>query len=105
MPQVAIAHEGSCASTSRKAFSVSPYRNECSMATDRWKDSCTAGLHEFGKSTVPMSKTEFGLTSVRPFDPELKSDAVRTLEKVPTNRPFTNTLTVTEGVAPVPRSL
>src|SRR5439155_20924117 len=53
MPHVAIAHEGSCASTSRKAFSVSPYRNECSMATDRWKDSCTAGLQEFWKSTLP----------------------------------------------------
>ena len=34
-PQVAIAQEGSCASTSRKVFSAALYQNECSMATPR----------------------------------------------------------------------
>src|SRR5262249_51374225 len=53
IPHPAIAHEGSCASTSRNDFSVSAYRNECSSATDRWKLSWTAGLHEFWKSTLP----------------------------------------------------
>src|SRR2546426_1664831 len=52
-PQVAMAHDGSWAITSRNAFSVSPYRNECSIATEVWKLGCTAGLHEFWKSTLP----------------------------------------------------
>src|SRR6266545_3000896 len=51
IPQVAIAHAGSCASTVRKALSSN--QNEWSRATPRWKVSCTAALQEFAKSTLP----------------------------------------------------
>jgi hypothetical protein len=53
MPHVAIAQDGSRARISRKAFSVSAYLNERSIATARWKLSCTAGLQESWKSTLP----------------------------------------------------
>src|SRR3989441_3710158 len=70
MPHVAMAQDGSCASTSPNAFSVSAYRNECSIATARWKRSCTAGLHEFWKSTLPSWSLDCawmsaGTTSIR----------------------------------------
>src|SRR5262245_40935917 len=53
MPHVAMPQDGSWTSTSRKDFSASLYQNECSMATERWKLACTAGLHELAKSTLP----------------------------------------------------
>ena len=53
VPHVAMAHEGSFASTSPKVFRPSLNQNECSMATPRRRSSCTAGLHEFWKATLP----------------------------------------------------
>src|SRR5688572_28089096 len=53
MPQFAIAHEGSCASTSRKVFSPAPNQNECSIATPRSSWAWTLGSHDVGKLTLP----------------------------------------------------
>ncbi len=52
-PQAAIAQEWSSAATSAKVSSAAEYQNECSMATPRVNFSFTAGLHEFGNSTLP----------------------------------------------------
>ena len=53
IPQVAIAHEGSCASTSRNIFSPALYQKECSMATPRSNWACTLGSQDVGKLTLP----------------------------------------------------
>src|SRR5215470_8495814 len=53
MPHVAMPQDGSRTSTSRNDFSASLYQKECSMATERWKLACTAGLQELAKSTLP----------------------------------------------------
>src|SRR5215813_8402036 len=53
MPHVAIPQDGSWISTSRNDFPASLYQKECSMATERWKLACTAGLQELAKSTLP----------------------------------------------------
>ena len=53
MPQVAMAHPGSCASTSRKALSPSANENECNSATARVNFACTAGWHDVGNDTSP----------------------------------------------------
>src|SRR5207244_9979699 len=52
-PHCAIAHEGSAAATSLKAFSASSYQNEWRSATARTKRAWTAGAHDVGKLTVP----------------------------------------------------
>ena len=52
-PHFAIAHTGSCASTSRNAFSPSVNQKECKSATARLNFSCTAGWHDVWNSTSP----------------------------------------------------
>src|SRR5262245_56870039 len=56
IPQVAIAHAGSCARTERNAPSSN--QNEWSRATPRWRLSCTAPLQEFANSTLPRWSCE-----------------------------------------------
>ena len=53
MPQVAMAHDGSCVNTSRNVFSPALYQNECSIATPRSNCACTLASQEFGKLTLP----------------------------------------------------
>ncbi len=53
MPQLAIAQAGSFASTSRNVVSAAEYQNECSIATPRFSSTCTAGMQEFAKLTLP----------------------------------------------------
>src|SRR4029450_11558077 len=52
-PRRAIAHEGSCSTTSRKVFSAAVYQNECSIATPRSNWACTLGSQDVGKLTLP----------------------------------------------------
>src|SRR5712692_331432 len=72
MPHVAIAQDGSCTRTSRKAFSVSACRNECSIATERWKLSCTPGLQEILE--VDLAELVFGLGPALIGDAERQRD-------------------------------
>jgi hypothetical protein len=53
MPQYAIAHLGSLASTLRKTCSPALNQNECSIATPLARSACTAGAQEFEKVTLP----------------------------------------------------
>src|SRR5437868_6145263 len=54
-PHAAMEHDGSSASTERKAASPSLNQNECSNATPRLSSFCTALLHEFAKLTEPSA--------------------------------------------------
>src|SRR5262249_46143163 len=53
-PQYAIAHWESACAISVKALAASRYQKECSSATARSKDACTAGEQETGNFPPPI---------------------------------------------------